>query len=991
MDFSHIIQGLPSFLIDHRGAISLLSSVVSLLFALVVLSLSRRFKVLEEEPWVRRFAWAFFVLAIMFSIRFLVWLLLALGQSNPPRYVAYTVAVIVAICSSLSNYFFFGVGFPLARKSRRLRDGIIQLLHITPKVGKYLVYGILFGVALISAIDVLKDVLWARIPDVFLSALALVFVGTALYRNISFRRGPFMARLALVTAIGYAFLHLSYGFHPLIAHQGWADWLVGSQETLENKIIKMDLIVFSVALVLKLGLFFPAYTLMLMIATPTGEVRRLLKRVTHESADFLDDYGVVRSISEEIQASRVELYIKLPGTERDTVGRYTYPPKVGVTKRPEEIPFDRRTDYGYVMATGEDLLFRLVNYSDQVPDYLRGKLSAYSSVIAMPVFFHKGVIGCLKAELDDGKFTEADMQNIQRCAALVSPAVQDYREVDALNEISYHLTRLQIETIGYDIQEGANRIAKIAQDILAPLATGVSIEAGFRRYMAFLPENDHHGAMMKQQLHAPYNENIFTSESENLRWLPKKLKITSHELMKRADATSNESISSDGADGEQFLGKLLLATYEKWNKTIPPTLATNFFHRRVVSNLITEVLLNFVRGYLNEVTKQLGISLSGLSEANVAHWFESAAVGARNANLLWAVATQPNSEELLGQETALVQYLEKNGEWEKKNTRDQDTSNLEVWLCTLKPGQRETSHVIRILLGETGQTIWLGVANPQFALELDYLSPWAAFILRFGEIADSALQRILSKQERENLEKEAADFHGLATAAITTGTVIHQMVNQVRDLTSPITTLENAIRFRTLVGNEIHRTLILSLRKSANQIEELTKLFSGVTKPDDRRPCSLYEAVQYAFNLLRDSFTRFNIEIDQQVPPELIVDVPFYVAAFSIANLLNNAKDAIRDGKVRAGVIQIKAEVDGEKMIFCHVTDNGSGVPARLIDQLFKSSGKSQKPHGSGLGLYLSARSLREARGDIRLTHPGPEPQTTFTICFPKQRQDWIQ
>jgi signal transduction histidine kinase len=988
MDSSNLIQALPNFLMNHKGVISLLSMAVSLSFALVVFSLSKRFNVLQEEKWVKRFAWAFLVLAVMFSVRSLMWLMMALGYTNPPRYITYSAAVSVAVCSSLSNYFFFGVGFPLARKSRRLRDKTLQLLHLKPAVGKYLVYVLLFIVALISANDALKNVLWTRIPDVSLSALALVFVGIALYRNISFRRGPFMARLALITAIGYAFLHLSYGFHPLIAHQGWADWLVGSQEVLEIKITKMDLIAFSIALILKLGLFYPGYTLMLMIANPTGEVRRLLKSVTHESAEFLDDDGVVRSIREEIQASRVELYIKLPGTERDTVGCYRYPAKNYATTRPEEAEFDRFTDYGYVMSTGDDLLFRLVNYSDQIPEYLRGKLSAHSSIIAMPIFFHNGVIGCLKAELDVGKFTEADMQNIHRCAALLSPAVQDYREVDALNEISHRLTRLQIETIGYDIQDAANGIVKVAHDILAPLATGISIEAGFCEYKAFLPQNDHYGARMKDQLDTAFDEHIPTSATENLTWLPKKLKITSNELIRKLRITSNESKRNDGADDEQFLGKLILAAYKKLDQTNPPTLATNFFHRRVVSNLITEVLLNFVRGYLNEVTKHLGIALSGLSEAKIAHWFVSVAAAAKRADLSWAVATQPNSPELLGQETFLVQNLEKVGRWEKKNTRE-FYSNLEVWLCTLEPGQMQTSHVIKILLRETRQTLWLGVANPKFERELDYMSPWAAFILRFGEIADTALQRILNKQQRENFEKEAADFHGLSTTAIVTGTVIHQMVNQVRDLTSPLTTLEEAIKFGGLKGNERHKKLIFSLSKSASQIEELTKLFSGITKPDDRRPCSLREATQYAFNLLQDSLTRYDIQIDLQVSPSLIVDVPFYVAAFALANLLNNGKDAIRDGKVREGTIQIRAaEMETGKMILVHVTDNGPGVPNRLIGHLFQSSGKSDKPHGSGLGLYLSARSLREARGDIKLTNPGPTPPTTFTVYFPKPRKD---
>jgi signal transduction histidine kinase len=390
------------------------------------------------------------------------------------------------------------------------------------------------------------------------------------------------------------------------------------------------------------------------------------------------------------------------------------------------------------------------------------------------------------------------------------------------------------------------------------------------------------------------------------------------------------------------------------------------------------------------VTKKLSLALSGLSEAKVSHWFKTVDETVRTAGLLWAVATQRDKDEMLGGEAALIQELEKQNRWVKKETRDNDTSNLDTWLCPVEGTQSSSaSYVIKISLRETKQTLWLGVSNPTFELELDYLSPWAAFILRFGEIADIALQRIINRQDREKFEKEAADFHGLATTAIVTGTVIHQMVNQVRELTSPITILAEAIKSGRLKGNYNHKELISSLSDSAGQIEDLTKLFSGVTKPDDRRPCPLNEAVQYAVSLLRDSFARYNIRVDPQVSSSHIVDVPFYVAAFTLANLLNNAKDAIRDGTVKEGLIEVRAEEAASgKMILCHVTDNGPGVPKHMISHLFESSGKSDKPHGSGLGLYLSARSLREARGDIKLTYPGPDPRTTFTIHFPKQRKD---
>ena len=937
------ILQFPTGILLYKGTIYLLSAVVSLVIALVIFSLLNQFKILQDNKWIKPFAQAYLVLAVMYSVRFLIWLLF---PPSLPENVTFVNSATTAICSSLSSYFFFAVGFSLARKSRKISSNILKFLHINEGIAQYIVFVFLFLVALIAT----TGGQLARIPDILVSMSSLAFVGIALYRNL--RRSRWMAWLALLAAIAYATLHIPYGLNPWIASD------VGVGDTI-------DLIVFSLALPLKFGLFFPGYALMLMIANPSVGVRRLLKSVTHESAEFLKNDGVVLSIKEEIKASRAELYIKLPGAERNKVARYSSDKKA--VDDPEEIPFDEDTDYGHVMSTREEILFRLINYSDQVPEFLQDTLSQRSSLIAVPVLFHNVIIGCLKVELDDGKFTEADMQNIQRLAAMVSPSAQDYREVNALNEISGCLTRDQLEAKGYQIEEDIKRTARIIHDIFAPLATGVYIEAGFCHYTAPVPECEPYSSMINRQLNSRDSGIFSVSENENLNWLSKTLKI-------KGD-----------------LGKFILATY----KTDPPILATNILQRKVVSNLLTEALLNLIRGYLGEVNKKLGVSLGGLgvslrgsSNASVTDWFQIIEEEAKEAHLLWAVASQPGNHELLGKEAGLVQELERNGRWEKKGAYS-DTSKPDIFLCKIESPRGATSHVIRIFLRDSKHTIWVGVGNPDFKIELDYLSPWAAFVLRFGEIADKALQRIIDRQEWIKFLKEAAEVHGVATAAITTGTVIHQMVNQVRDLTGPLTVLEEGIKYGTLKGNETHRKLILSLGMSSRQIEELAKLFAGVTKPDERRPCSLNEAVQYAFDFLRDSLTRYNIRFDLQVPSEHIIDVPFYVAAFALANLLNNAKDAIRDGKVKDGLIEVRTEdAPTEKMILCHVTDNGPGVPPRLIGQLFKSSGKSGKPYGTGLGLYLSAHSLRESGGDIKITHPGPNPHTTLSVCFPKKRED---
>src|SRR2546423_189234 len=542
MNFIQMVQDFFRFLVAHESATHLLTAIMSLSFALVIFLVLRRFNVSQNDAWAKPFAWAFVVLAALHSLPLLLVLLKQLGITSP--YTSYVFYLVAAAGSSLSNYLFFLVGISL---------GLFRLKAAATKHIKYTSLVLLFIAALISTIgDIKIEQLqivghwwsWARIPDVLFSTSALLFVGWVLYSNVSSRRAPRMALLAQITlaaAVAYAALFILYGAHPLMAQAGWADWLVTGQPKLSEKIWAMDAAVMSLSLPLKFGYFFPALTLMLMIADPAEGIRRLLKNVTHGEAEFLDNNGVTRSIQEEIKADRVELYIKLPGTERDKVAYYCYSRKNGEVGQPEEIQFDKDTVYGWVMSgPNRVLLFRLINYADSVPDHLRQRLSPRSSVIAVPILFHNAVIGCLKANIgkengaedeksaeknvaEDEKFAEADLQNIHRFAALLSPISQDHRKGEASKEISHRLTKLQVEARDYDIDRDIGNVAHIAQDILAPLATGISIKAGFRHYEEYFPKDSPYRAMMERQMNSPDSTTVSAGGGKSPDFLLKDL------------------------------------------------------------------------------------------------------------------------------------------------------------------------------------------------------------------------------------------------------------------------------------------------------------------------------------------------------------------------------------------------------------------------------------------------------------------------------------
>lgn len=104
-------------------------------------------------------------------------------------------------------------------------------------------------------------------------------------------------------------------------------------------------------------------------------------------------------------------------------------------------------------------------------------------------------------------------------------------------------------------------------------------------------------------------------------------------------------------------------------------------------------------------------------------------------------------------------------------------------------------------------------------------------------------------------------------------------------------------------------------------------------------------------------------------------------------NLLSNAMDAIRH-RPDPTITITTARNSGYGWLT--VTDNGVGIAADAINKIFdpffttkqRSGGRDTGPIGTGLGLYMSMRSLKAQEGDI-LVDSEAGNGATFRIKIP--------
>jgi len=118
-------------------------------------------------------------------------------------------------------------------------------------------------------------------------------------------------------------------------------------------------------------------------------------------------------------------------------------------------------------------------------------------------------------------------------------------------------------------------------------------------------------------------------------------------------------------------------------------------------------------------------------------------------------------------------------------------------------------------------------------------------------------------------------------------------------------------------------------------------------------------------------------------PPAALPPLVFDAAgiARAILNVVTNGLDAV-EGRSH-GIVTITAGIDeAERLVRVTVTDNGSGMDSEMLAGIFNLFVSTKGARGTGLGLTVSRKILREHGGDIHASSRLGEG-STFTLEFP--------
>src|ERR1041384_5285850 len=460
-------------LLDNLGPIYGISAVSSLVFALYIFSLLRNSRIQPARRWATPFADTFLVLALMYSFRLVIYYYFV-DHQPPPFSLANAITL---FGSGLTNYLFILSAYRLTEPS--IKQGWLRPISKWLVGRPYVSSPLLWILCAVALLGLFGDN--ALVGDDITSVIALLLMGFALYR---YRIGSdkLMAWVAMISSTAYALLYvvrLPFGYfvqHTFPADQATASALYES-------------LVIVISLMLKFGFFFAAYSLILWLSGPLHDINRFFDSVTREEKEYLESEGLVRSICMWIATKTVRLYVKLPGSDGKQLAVFHYPPsKTEDQEQPRIIEYKKETTYDEVMTSEAPYRKPRGNNARWVFEE--------SSIIAAPVFFHNNVIGCLEAEVN-GKRSKRDnrinlerLANLETTANLISPAVQTYREMAALNKLSHDLAQRQIEVVTYELSRDINNIAETLYDVVSPSWVALFLEIGFSPYRAIYAKDD---------------------------------------------------------------------------------------------------------------------------------------------------------------------------------------------------------------------------------------------------------------------------------------------------------------------------------------------------------------------------------------------------------------------------------------------------------------------------------------------------------------------
>ncbi len=275
-----------------------------------------------------------------------------------------------------------------------------------------------------------------------------------------------------------------------------------------------------------------------------------------------------------------------------------------------------------------------------------------------------------------------------------------------------------------------------------------------------------------------------------------------------------------------------------------------------------------------------------------------------------------------------------------------------LWSILLIAGAAASRHLLMLVLRETRTFVK--------ALEMK------AFTVRFPACADALADEIHSSMNRI-IALHRDGTNALETRKLYYDRILRIMTHELRNGITPVVALcedmqrhpdrytgDNLAEALSVIADES-----LAVKRFLDSYYELTHL----PAPDRREvdATEFFSQIRRAFSLRA---AESGVTLEFSIARGMRLDIDPDMMKRVMVNLISNSLEAVRGADDPR--ITVTASMPGDRP-FITVTDNGHGIPAAIMDNLFQPF-FTTRPDGNGIGLCLSRQIVRLHGGDLTIT-----------------------
>ena len=245
------------------------------------------------------------------------------------------------------------------------------------------------------------------------------------------------------------------------------------------------------------------------------------------------------------------------------------------------------------------------------------------------------------------------------------------------------------------------------------------------------------------------------------------------------------------------------------------------------------------------------------------------------------------------------------------------------------------------------------------------------------------IEDVTEKRSKEARLRRAESLASLTTLA---AGVAHEIKNPLGSMGIHLQLIQKKIAGKDCIDQKEIAQHLAVIGEEVDRLNRIVVDFLFAVKPMDTHleDGDINAVITELLDFVRPELDQAGVKVESALSegiPILRIDARFIKQA--LLNLIKNAVAAMPDG----GLLRIETLRSGTEVLI-RISDTGGGIPEQIMDKIFEPY-FTTKPFGTGLGLTIVFKIVKEHFGDISVTSREGEG-TTVSISLPVPQKEKI-